>query len=85
MHLVPVLQGADDADAALSLAMCDLLLGDAPSALKLLEEDERAQQHLAAAGQAKKGKGRGSAAAAAAAAAGGQGGKMRAYGWLICG
>ena len=68
LHL---LQTGDDADTALSLAMCDLLLGDTDSALRLLEEDERAQQQLqqqaqgAAAG--KRGKGRGAAAAAAAA------------------
>jgi hypothetical protein len=66
----------DDADTALSLAMCDLLLGDTDSALKVLEEDERAQQQqqqALEAGAAKRGKGRGAAAAEMAAAAGSSG------------
>ncbi len=90
-----LLQTGDDSDTALSLAMCDLLLGDTDSALRLLEEDERTaqqqlqqQQQALEAAAAKRGKGRGAAAAAAVAAAaaetaGEQGGQQAFGGWVL--
>lgn len=61
-----------DEDAALSLAMCELLLGDAAGALHSLEEDERAQQAVQAhqAKQRLRGRGKGEPAEAEAAEAG---------------
>ena len=71
--------------------MCDLLLGDTDSALRLLEEDERTaqqqlqqQQQALEAAAAKRGKGRGVAAAAAAAAAAAEtAGEQGGDGWQL--
>jgi len=70
-----------DEDAIISLAMCELLLGNPAGALALLEEDERAQQrHLQRQrGQGGTAAGAGGVGLGGATTQGGGGGLCSAY------